>query len=278
MSAGTELLRALIALAQRAAAPILDHYRGGYEIAYKGPDDPVTDADKAANKLICSHLRGAYPDIPIVAEESAEETFAGYRGSERVFFVDPIDGTKEFIRGNGEFVVMLGLVVRDQATVGVVHQPTTGTTWYGEVGYGAFKQDADGLITKVTPTACSALQDARLVVSRSHRSRAAKHASPLLGIQEVLTMGSAGLKGASVASGEADIYLSAGVAGKRWDACAIDALVTASGGRFSDAFGNRIDYRSENLANDRGLLATAPALHAPTLAGLKRVRTSGDLA
>ena len=274
MSADSELIAKLIAIARRAAVPILDHYRNGYEIAYKGPDDPVTNADSAANELICEELRNAYPGVPIVAEESAEDTFAGYRSSDRIFFVDPIDGTKEFILGNGEFVVMLGLVVEDRARVGVVHQPTTGITWYGDIEGGAFAQDAGGAVSKLMPTRCSTLDKACLVVSRSHLTRTAKRAKELLGFCRVQTRGSAGLKGADVAAGNADVYFSPGVAGKRWDACAIDAIVSAAGGRFSDSFGKPIDYRTRSLANERGLLATAPALHAPTVEGLARLRAA----
>ena len=100
-------LELLIAIAASAAVEVLRVYETPFQVDYKGPLDPVTAADRNANELICSQLTASFPDAAIVAEESAPETFANYRDHERVFFVDPVDGTNEFIQRNGEFVVMI---------------------------------------------------------------------------------------------------------------------------------------------------------------------------
>jgi 3'(2'), 5'-bisphosphate nucleotidase len=116
------------------------------------------------------------------------------------------------------------------------------------------------------------LNQARVVSSRSHRSPTLERALSSLGGKELVALGSAGLKGAEIASGRAEIYVGTGRAGKRWDACAVDALVTAAGGRFTDSFGVAVDYRSASLENDRGLIATNGKLHDDVVATLEDLR------
>jgi 3'(2'), 5'-bisphosphate nucleotidase len=229
----------------------------------------VTAADRAANSLICARLHAAYPDAAIVAEESALEAYAGYEQKSRVFFVDPLDGTREFVAKNGQFVVMIGLVVDTEAALGVVYAPARDALWYGARGVGAFRVDARGQ----RPLHVGAVHEptaARITVSRSRRSEALKKALESIAPLEVTPMGSAGLKGSLVAEDEADAYLAVGPAGKQWDACAMDALVTAAGGRVTDARGKRLDYRSGELELGHGLLASNPVLHQALLAKIQR--------
>ncbi len=268
------LLAQLHGVAQEAGHLIYQLYGEGFDVDYKAPDDPVTSADKAANALIISRLSGLHPDIPIVAEESAPESYEKFRDAERVFFVDPIDGTRDFVKRNGEFVVMIGLLEQERPSLGVVLAPVTGEAWLGCVGTGAWHATADGTRTEIRPSRVTSLDQALMVASRSHAREATRRATQHLGIREVRALGSAGLKGAHVATGEADLYLSPGLAGKRWDACAIDAIVNAAGGRFSDAHGDPLDYRDPDLTNRRGLLASNALLHDAALAKLSRLRES----
>jgi 3'(2'), 5'-bisphosphate nucleotidase len=254
-------LDSLLAIARDAAQAIMEVYGRSFEVDYKAPDDPVTEADRRANALICERLAVAFPSVPVVAEESAPEHYAGFREHHRILFVDPVDGTREFVDRNGEFVVMIGLVEGERARCGVVLAPTTGVAWCGEVGKGAYRVSEGGQLQPLSVSGCEARQAARLVASRTHRSIAVQRALDRLGVAEIRALGSAGLKGAAVAAGEADLYVAPGYAGMLWDACAIDALVTSAGGAFSDTFGAAIDYRGE-LDNRRGLLATNGRLHA----------------
>lgn len=256
----------LVPIAREAASLINDVYGTTFDVDYKGPNDPVTAADRRANELICRRLAELFPGVPVVAEESEPASFEGFRKADRIFFVDPLDGTREFVARNGEFVVMIGLVEGSNASCGVIHAPATGVTWLGSVGDGAWSIDAAGVRRPIQVGSAETLAEARVVVSRSHRSEVLDQVLRLLGAREVIPVGSAGLKGAHVATGEADAYVSPKYAGKRWDACAADALVTAAGGRYTDAFGERIDYRAQNLANDRGILACNADLHAALLA------------
>lgn len=265
-------LARLIEIAAEAAAIVKDVYSAPFEVDYKAPKDPVTVADRRANALICARLAEAYPGIPVVAEESDPASFAGYRDAERVFFVDPLDGTREFVDRNGEFAVMIGLLDGEHATLGVIHAPATDTVYAGAVGDGAFRIDPSGARAPVRVSEVARLGEARIVASRSHRSEKMQRALELLGVGEVIALGSAGLKGVAVASAAAEAYVTPGYAGKRWDACAADALVRAAGGRFTAAHGLPIAYRGEKLANDRGVLACNARLQGALLERLAKLR------
>ena len=255
------LVETLDSVAREAAVLIRQVYRTPFNVDFKAPSDPVTEADRQANELICTRLAALFPNVPIVAEESEPETFAGYRTAERIFFVDPLDGTREFVARNGEFVVMIGFVDGERATAGVIHAPETGISWLGEVGKGAYQVTADGTRTPISVSSVSLLSEARVVGSRSHRNPALEQTLATLGARELVALGSAGLKGAAVARGAADAYIAPHYAGKRWDACASDALVRAAGGKLTNAHGEQFDYRAAALDNDLGILASNGQFH-----------------
>ncbi|MCB9590830.1 MAG: 3'(2'),5'-bisphosphate nucleotidase CysQ [Polyangiaceae bacterium] len=271
-----ETLSVMLTLARGAAELIREIYDTEFKVDYKGPKDPVTEADRKANRLICDGLAAAFPDAAIVAEESKPESYVDFRKAKQVFFVDPLDGTKEFIKRNGEFVVMLGMIEDDLARASVILAPATGYAWIGEVGAGAWEIAPDDTRTQIFVSPQAALDQARVVASRSHRTEESERALAILGVDRIEALGSAGLKGAEVASGRAEAYVSPGTAGKRWDACAVDALVRAAGGMVTDAYGDNIDYRGENLTNDRGIVATNSALHAALIERLAIAKAARD--
>lgn len=259
------LVETLLEIAADASAVIREVYDTAFSVEWKGPKDPVTLADKRANELICRRLEVAFPGIPVVAEESDPRTFENYATADRVFFVDPLDGTAEFIDRNGEFVVMIGVVEGDVATTGVVFAPCTETAWIGERGRGAFRVRRGGPQEPISVSRVRTFAEARAVASRSHRSPELDRFLSGMGCREVVSVGSAGLKAGRVAEGGADLYVAPGNAGKRWDACAGDAIVTAAGGRFTDTAGAPFDYRAPTLINDQGLIATNGVLHEAVL-------------
>lgn len=267
-----EELATVVGIAAEAAELVLRIYQRPFDVDYKAPHDPVTAADRAANALICERLLSAFPGAPIVAEESLPETFANFRQAERVFFVDPVDGTREFVAKNGEFVVMIGVLEGERAVASVIHAPVSGSAWVGLVGYGAFELGADGSRRALHVSDTRELAEARIVSSRSHRTPELERTLAALGASEVVKQGSAGLKGARVATAAADAYVAPHYAGQRWDICATDALVCAAGGRVSDAYGAAIDYRADSLLNDRGVVLTNGHLHDAILERLARAR------
>jgi 3'(2'), 5'-bisphosphate nucleotidase len=251
----------LLEVAADAADTVLRIYETPFKVDYKGPLDPVTEADRVANDLICDRLTEHFPGAAIVAEESAPESFADYRSFDRIFFVDPVDGTNEFIQKNGEFVVMIGAVEGDRAVAAVVHAPATGLVWAARVGSGAFRIDLGGTRSQLSVSRTASLAQARLVASRSHRTPRLERTLESLRAGAVNAQGSAGLKGARVAEASADAYVAPHYAGKLWDVCPTDVLVSAAGGKVTDARGHAIDYRAESIVCDRGLIASNGLLH-----------------
>jgi 3'(2'), 5'-bisphosphate nucleotidase len=264
------LLDPVLAIARRASDLILEVYGAPFSVDFKEKDDPVTRADREANTLICAALEAAYPGVPIVAEESDPAAYAGYASASAAWFVDPLDGTREFVKRNGEFAVMIGLAEEGIATVGVIVCPATGRAFAGAVGLGAFEVAADGSRKPIHASRAPSLADAELLVSRSHRTGKLEELAVKLGFRQVTRCGSAGVKATRIACGEADVYAQPGRAGALWDACAPEALVNAAGGLATDAHGTRIDYAARELPNHHGFVATNGILHAEVIALLQR--------
>jgi 3'(2'), 5'-bisphosphate nucleotidase len=264
-----EVLTKLVAAAREAAEVVMRIY-GEEDVGaeLKGPSDPVTRADKEANALILARLARDLPGIPIVAEESDPSAFAGFEKSPRALFVDPVDGTRDFIAKNGEFCVMIGLAEEGRATVGVVLCPAfrgVRRTYVAAEGSGAFVLEEDGARTPLQIGRATDLAACRCAVSRFHRSKSVDACLARLACKEIVPVGSSGIKGVLVASGDVAIYAhpSRGLV-KLWDACAPDAIVRAAGGIYTDGTGAPFDYRGA-VAQGQGTLAANPALHAEAL-------------
>ncbi len=258
-----------LATARKASALILEIYATPFTVELKGPDDPVTRADREANTLICAALAEAFPDDAVVAEESAPETpeaTSALVRRERVWFVDPIDGTREFAERIGEFAVMIGLAIKGRAALGVVLMPTSGLALVGVVGGEAFSEEASGARRPLRVTDVKDPREATMMVSRSHRPRIVEPVIERLGIKKTVPCGSVGVKVARIALAEADLYVHGGRGAKRWDSCAPEAILTAAGGRFTDIEGELIDYAAADLMLDNGLVASNGALHDTVLA------------
>jgi 3'(2'), 5'-bisphosphate nucleotidase len=253
--------------ARQASRVLLEAYGQPITVELKAGHEPVTAADRASNELIVQALRQAFPQDGIVAEESLPLTEQALRDQierERVWFVDPLDGTKEFLARNGEFAAMIGLAVQGRAQLGVVAVPVTGEIFVGHVGQGAFKLDAQGTRTQLAVSPRNQLSQGRLLLSRSHRPRVLLELADRLAVAEKIACGSVGVKASRLASGEAELYINLYQPGgaKLWDGCAPEALVRGAGGEVSTVLGAPIDYRSTNLELVGGYLATNGHLHA----------------
>jgi len=264
------LLGEVLTLARRASALVMQVYAAPFDVDFKEKDDPVTRADREANALLCDALQAAYPGIPVVAEESDPASYAGYERAPAAWFVDPLDGTREFVKRNGEFAVMIGLAEDGEATLGVIVCPATGRAFIGAKGAGAFEVAEDGERTPIHASRVATLSQAELLFSRSHRPAGLEEAAVKLGVRKVTPCGSAGVKATRIATGEADVYAQPGRAGALWDACAPEALVNAAGGRATDARGGPIDYAAGELPNHHGFLATNGLLHADVIELIRR--------
>jgi 3'(2'), 5'-bisphosphate nucleotidase len=245
-----ELVEA-VKLAREAGAILMEIYQTDFGVEMKGEADPVTEADRRVNELLVMRLRETFPSDGVVAEEGGS---VAARSGDRVWYVDPLDGTKEFIAKNGEFSVMIGLAVEGEARLGVVFQPTTGKLYRGVVGDGAFYEEGDTThLLKVSET--SDPKELRLVVSRSHRPAATGVLMEKLGIQAEMPCGSVGLKVGLIAERRADLYVHTSGKTSAWDACAPDAILRAAGGQFTDLMGRPVRYDPKAPKNPHGILA-----------------------
>ena len=238
-------------LARDAAAIIRQVYETPFSVVQKaGGGGPVTEADKRATELIVKGLQQAFPADDIVAEESTHRAPT----TNRVWFVDPLDGTREFVDRNGMFAVHIGLAIDGAPVAGVVLSPVQGALWSGAVGEPCVLELGEQRRElKMQPV--SSTKDLRLLVSRSHKSKKTAAIRDALGITQVKEQGSVGLKCALLAMGEADLYLHPSDRSSRWDSCAPQAVIEAAGGMLVDFSGQTYAYEGREIVNSRGLVA-----------------------
>jgi len=229
---------------------------GNIDIREKGKDGPVTAADMAANQIIKEKLKDIFPEHAILTEEEPDTW--NNTGYEWVWMIDPLDGTKDFIKANGEFVTMVGLIHRGEPTVGVVIEPATGLELYACKGLGAYKNwlSQGDTASRVKITATPDMGNLRLAVSRSHRDPKTDKFIEMLSVQREIPSGSVGRKLAMVINGEADIYVHPSRGTKLWDTCACDVIASEAGGVLLSGTGEPISYLrpSGDVENHYGLL------------------------
>ncbi|MGE0868381.1 MAG: 3'(2'),5'-bisphosphate nucleotidase CysQ [Kofleriaceae bacterium] len=253
---GRELTRAL-ELARTAGTEILRLRRGEIAVEMKPGDEPVTIADRRASEIIVAGLQDTFRGDRVISEENAPTSDA--LGAPRMWLVDPIDGTKDFIRNEDGYSVMIGLCIDGRPTVGVVHQPTIDRTFFATPDGGAWVVNT-ATVEQLKVSTISSAGDARLVASKSHRSNDIDRVKAELGISNELNIGSVGVKLCVIAYGLRDLYVNPSSKTKAWDTCAPEAILARAGGRLSDVFGNPIDYRRD-LAHKRGLVASNGHVH-----------------
>jgi 3'(2'), 5'-bisphosphate nucleotidase len=247
-----------ILLARQAGEAIMGYYHTGLDVFQKSGGEPVTAADRAADDLIVHGLQAAFPLDGLLTEESDDDQSRLER--ERVWIVDPLDGTTEFVNETGEFSVQIALAVQEQPVLGVIYQPTAERLYYAVQGGGAYCVE-DG---RSQPLRVSAETDpARMcmVASRSHYSELVKATRQALGVRKVNHVGSVGLKVGLVARGACDLYVATTIA-KEWDMCAPHALLLEAGGTFTNLCGERPVYNQAEVAECRGLIGSNGQIHA----------------
>lgn len=256
-------LACAIDLARRAGAEVLAMQHGELGVELKPGDEPVSIADRRASEMIVAGLAAAFPADPVISEELPPEL--AHLAAPRLWLVDPIDGTKDFIRREDGYAVMIGLVIDGVPALGVVYQPPRDRLFYATPD-GAWVQVGDEVAPLVVSDAATAAE-ARMVASKSHRSADIDRVKDLLGIVDEQNVGSVGLKLCLIALGVRDLYVNPAAKTKAWDSCAPEAILVRAGGRLSDVFGAPIDYRGE-LAHRRGLIASNGRIHDEVTAKL----------
>lgn len=240
----SEYLAPCNVLAQEAGRLIMTYFNAAHNARKKADHSPVTDADIAANALIVNGLKKVAPHITIVAEEDEEAAASGH---ETFWLVDPLDGTRSFVRGEPEFTVNIGLIHKHKPVLGVIYAPPQQVLYYGQVGQGAFRQRAGE-----APQPICVRQPASdgVVVVRSRTSNPADKARAFLDTLVVkdIRPGSSSLKFCVVAEGEADVYPRFGRT-MEWDTAAGQAILEAAGGRVETADGRPFRYGKPGYEN-----------------------------
>jgi len=267
-------------------AAILSYYGGAprdLDVELKAPDDPVTAADHASNRAILDLLARERPDDPVLSEESEPPSESARTG--RLWVVDPLDGTREFIDGLGEFAAMVGLAEGGRSILGAVYRPDPGILDIGFSDGGAWR-------ARVRPEAAVDPEErglprdlrleslrvpprrggpVRLVHSRSHRPAELDRLEAALGALESVPSGSVGVKCGLIAGGDADLYVHPVPYLKEWDTCAPEAVLRGAGGRVTDCLGERLTYGKSPPVQPEGILAAVPEVWSRVLPTVRHI-------
>jgi 3'(2'), 5'-bisphosphate nucleotidase len=269
----TPELETVCLLVRQAGAAVLQLYDRGVEVEYKDEarSDPVTSADKLANQMLVEGLRRAFPQDAILAEESAEtaDDVAARQKNPRLWCIDPIDGTREFIARSGHFMVMVGLARHNRARLGVLYQPTEQRLYWGTESE-AWVEDPQGK-RRLQVSSVNTPSQATLAKSRTHRSPTLERIAAELGVGRTLPTGSIGLKIAKICEQGADVYISTSDLTHEWDVCGPEAILRAAGGSLTDLLGRPLAYNGTDTHTRRGICASNGALHAASLAAIGAV-------
>ncbi|MSU61625.1 MAG: 3'(2'),5'-bisphosphate nucleotidase [Pedosphaera sp.] len=240
------IVEKLCLLAEKAGAEAMRFYKGGVSVTLKDDSSPLTNADRASHDYLMRFLPGLISDVPVISEESQDPTHGLADADGRFWLVDPLDGTKEFLKGTGEFTVNIALIERGRPVLGVVHAPAIGLTYFADLENGAFRQENNEAPTPIRSQR-SNLECLRVVASKDHAGPLVQKMLSHIPNAELKSMGSS-LKFCLVAEGSADIYLR-DVPTMEWDTAAAQCIVEAAGGRVCTLDGNPLRYGKPGLKN-----------------------------
>lgn len=233
-------------VAREAGELIIQIYEEGFDVEFKADESPITRADRASHNHVSKQLAELFPDIPLLSEEGQHLPYEERKKWTRFFLLDPLDGTKEFVKRNGDFCVNIALLEGETPVLGVIHIPTRKLDYWGGPNLGAYRSAANGKKEKITthgPGAGGAIA----LASRSHPSPATEQYCKERGIARTLNVGSA-IKFCMVAEGAAQYYPRFNITWE-WDTAAGHALVQGAGGSFTDLKGAAFGYNKPKLDN-----------------------------
>ncbi|MDD2775828.1 MAG: 3'(2'),5'-bisphosphate nucleotidase CysQ [Gallionella sp.] len=246
-------LNELVDLAVNAGRAIMDVYHGGnIEVTDKADDSPLTQADLGSHRVIVAGLHKLTPDIPVLSEEAATIAYADRQNWVRFWLIDPLDGTKEFIKRNGEFTVNIALIENGIPILGVVYAPALDVCYYSSRGLGAFVIRGKAAAQPIHASRPAVGETLKVVASRSHRDVRTEALLEQLGRYECVSMGSS-LKLCLVAEGTAHFYPRLAPT-MEWDTAAAHAIVNEAGGVVCDLNHLVLRYNKEDMHNPEFLV------------------------
>jgi 3'(2'), 5'-bisphosphate nucleotidase len=268
-------LETAIALSKKAGAAILDFYENGFEIEEKicadNFSEPVTIADRTASRIIVESLAADFPNDGILSEEEFDDKER--LGKQRVWIIDPLDGTQGFVNKNGDFAVQIGLAEKGEAVLGVVYLPTEDVLYFASKGEGAWMVENENAPRRLEVSRKTDFALMSLAVSRNHRSPRMSLVVESLGLKNEIRRGSVGLKIGLIARKFCELYIHLSPRTKHWDTCAPEIILREAGGRMTDLFGEKIIYNTPDVHNHNGVLASNGTVHQEIAARLKPLLT-----
>ncbi len=262
-----QLLEPVAELALAAGRAILEVYREDFDVDRKDDDTPLTRADLAAHRIITAGLGRLTPDLPQISEEGRLPPFRERRGWGRYWLIDPLDGTREFVKRNDEFTVNIALIDDHRPVLGIVCVPVLELLYRAAEGYGASRSKAGAEPEKIA-VAERCAEPPRIVGSRSHRGASLDAFLAAVGEHRLLPMGSS-LKFCRVAEGAADVYPRLGPTSE-WDTAAAQAVVEQAGGRVLELDGKPLLYNTkEDMLNPHFMVVGPPGRDWLALAGTR---------
>lgn len=244
-----------IRAAIEAGKIVMNEYNQKFSTMLKNDNEPLTEADLKSNQIIQKIISNS--GIPILSEESDDNKKR--LDSKKIWIIDPLDGTSDFIKKTGEFTIMISLVEDHVPILGVIYWPTKNTLYLAQKDQGAFKSEND-IWSKLSVSNVSDLKNCRAVGSRYHISQIEQNLIKSLKISEFTSKGSS-LKVADISSGNAELYFTTTNKIKQWDTCASHCLITEAGGKMTDMLGKTLKYNTEKINHENGLLVSNGLIH-----------------
>ena len=238
-----------------AGKEVMSVYEKDFSSTLKNDDEPLTEADIKSNDIILKTISNS--GHPILSEESVDDKKRLH--FKKIWIVDPLDGTSDFIKKTGEFTIMISLVEEHIPILGVIYWPTESTLYLAQKDQGAFKSINDTW-SKISVSNVSDLEKCRVVGSRYHISEVEQNLIKRLNVSQFTSKGSS-LKAAEISSGNAELYFTTTNKIKQWDTCASYCLITEAGGKMTDMHGNDLKYNTEKLNHENGLLVSNGLIH-----------------
>ena len=252
----------------QAGEKVREVYDTDFEVNKKDDNSPITKADLESNKILRSVLEKT--GIPILSEEDVDDK--SRLVSEKVWIVDPLDGTQDFVNRTGEFTILVGLVENHVPVMGLVYLPIKKILYFAEKGMGAFCYDLNKW-EKISVRNVDDVSKCLALVSRHHLSGKEKKILDHLGITNTLTIGST-LKVMEISSGRGDIYLTTTNKMSQWDTCASWCVISEAGGQMTDISGNDLFYNTESVKHENGLLVTNGFVHEIIVSKILKIQVN----
>lgn len=253
---------------KQAGQEVMKIYKTDFKVDEKEDNSPITEADRQSDQIILTGLKKY--GWPILSEESKDDL--SRLDSDRVWIVDSLDGTADFVQKTDEFSIMVALAEKGRPILGFVYVPPLKKMYYASQGQGSFLQVGDAKPVQIKATDCADITKATLVVSRNHLKDEDKALAEKMGITKLQRSGSNGVKMGLIAEGLADLFFNSTGYMSQWDLCAPEIILIEAGGMTSDIRGDQIIYNKEELKNKFGIVASNGQLHNAVMPFMEQLK------